>query len=331
MKLLVTGGTGFVMSHVVHQWLKSSPENNEAIVLDSGDKLEQLTSLLKSVKHRIRLVQGDVRDKTTWDLLTNEGITHLVHGAALTPTAEQERLDPATVMSVNTLGTCNALEWARTTSVQRTVCISSDAVLNVPGLARGSPIEQTQNMYAISKFTIEEMVKRYRALFPEMSVTCVRLSDVWGPLDRDTPTRKRHNPFYWVAQRAAAQKPIRVRTTGADFKHLLGPDSIYAPDVGRAIDMILKAEVPPKHALYNASYGQPIPLEEVIQAFGGSAEQVQPPEMGDIGDLADDHYQRESEAYCLDNSGLKQEFNWAPTALNDAASAYLQWLSDNGN
>ena len=83
MTLLVTGGNGFVMSHLVRHWLTAHPAER-AIVLDSALPDAAVTSFLAPVADRVVAITGDVADAAGWEAsLPRAEITRVVHGAAV--------------------------------------------------------------------------------------------------------------------------------------------------------------------------------------------------------------------------------------------------------
>jgi UDP-glucose 4-epimerase len=132
-----------------------------------------------------------------------DDFTHVISGAALTPTHDDERARPASVMEVNTFGTIRALEWARALPVMpRFIYVSSNGIYGPPGLARealpGEEIPKSMELYAVSKHASEAVVNRWAELFG-LEALSVRFSMVYGRLDRDTGARNRHNPPYCAA------------------------------------------------------------------------------------------------------------------------------------
>jgi len=85
MTLLVTGATGFVMSVVGRQWLDSDPHAH-LVVLDSSPLDAAAQRYFAPVMRRMTVVTADVTRPETWRAtLASHGITHLVHGATITP------------------------------------------------------------------------------------------------------------------------------------------------------------------------------------------------------------------------------------------------------
>src|SRR5690606_263743 len=100
MRLLVTGGGGLVMAHVVRRWLESDPAVR-AVVLDAAPLDAVATAFFAPVADRLEVRRGDVREAAVWDALPDD-ITHLVHGAAMTPHSWRDEA-----------GNLHRVEWER--------------------------------------------------------------------------------------------------------------------------------------------------------------------------------------------------------------------------
>ena len=107
-------------------------------------------------------------------LVASEGVSHLLHAAALTATPEQEQADPARVFEVNAVGTLNLLEAARAAGLERVVFVSSSGIY---GPAPPTPLKRESdplvidNLYAVSKQASEQLCRRYARLYPLVVVT----------------------------------------------------------------------------------------------------------------------------------------------------------------
>src|SRR5258705_7592221 len=121
MTLLITGGTGFVMSVVAREWLNGHPKRR-AVILDRSGLDTMASAFSAPVRERLTLVQGDIADPATWtEALDRHDITTIVHGATVTPISrgsasesavQPEAIAPASIVDVNLMGTVNLLEWA---------------------------------------------------------------------------------------------------------------------------------------------------------------------------------------------------------------------------
>ena len=143
MHLLVTGATGFVMSVLGREWLAAHSEAY-LTVLDVAPLDEAAHLYFEPVAQRLDVIVADLTRPESWRAaLEARPITHVVHGATITPisrgSAAQERREPeaeqpARIIDVNVMGTVALLEWARTQSkIQRFLYVSSGAVYKEHG------------------------------------------------------------------------------------------------------------------------------------------------------------------------------------------------------
>ena len=120
MTLLVTGGTGFVMSVVAREWLDRDPAAR-AVILDRGGLDTMAERFFEPVRDRLTIITADILQPSAWTPALNaSGITAVVHGATVTPNSrpgdpsrQPEARNPAEIVDVNLMGTVRILEWAR--------------------------------------------------------------------------------------------------------------------------------------------------------------------------------------------------------------------------
>ena len=219
-RLLITGGSGFVLSNVVFEWLSTSADST-AVVFDLPRAWDEdvqffLAEFLEN--KRLSFFAGSVSDPAAWASLEKEhsvGFTHIISGAAVTPTRADEEAGAAAILEINLFGSIRALDFARRCDqLKRFIFVSSDAVYEYPGLIRPAmedePRPTSMGLYCLSKYSGEHAVARWAELFG-LDACCVRFADVYGRLDRDTGARNRHNAPYWVCTRATAGQAVGVR------------------------------------------------------------------------------------------------------------------------
>src|SRR5271167_3306524 len=251
MTLLVTGATGFVMSVMVRHWLEAD-RGARAIALDMAPLDDAARRYFAPIADRLDIVSADVTKPDQWGpLLSRRGVTHVVHGATVTPISrgtaaeakrEPEAENPGRIIDVNVMGTVAVLDWARTLPrLQRFIYVSSGAVYKHHGPDRpGEPLPEDgyvmpRRLYGISKLASELITERYGELFG-LSTASVRPSSVYGPMDRVTARRAfRHLPNRLAHLAVDGVKRVRVNTLKA-----VG-DYIHAEDVARAIVSLLRA------------------------------------------------------------------------------------------
>ncbi len=153
MTLLITGGTGFVMSVLARHWLEVEPRAR-LVILDAAAPDAAAVRYFAPVAERISFVVADITQPSRWrEALASHVITHVVHGATITPISrgtarearrEPETDDPARIVDVNLMGTVALLDWARGVSgLKRFIYVSSGAVYKHHGPDRpGEPLPE---------------------------------------------------------------------------------------------------------------------------------------------------------------------------------------------
>lgn len=328
MTLLITGAAGFVMSNAAQRWLARAPAAR-AVLFDAAPWDAELERFFAPVRDRLTFVQGDVRDAAAWARLPAAEITHVIHGAAITPSAERERARPAEVVDVNVMGTVAALEFARRLpQLQRLVYVSSGSVygeappgvveLPMPEAGHVAPIE----LYAISKLAAEQITRRYSELYGLAAVS-VRFSGVYGPLDRPTPARSVDCVPKKIISAALAGRPITVRALEA------GGDFIHAGDVGDALVALLNAPAW-NHAVYNIAYGEFVTIGALIELVREAAPALRAEVRADgAAEIAYDPRQRLARWAEYDLTRITADTGWRPRPIRTALHDYLAWRRAN--
>ena len=173
-KILVTGGAGFIGSHLVDKLALE----NEVIVVDNLFT-GSLSNLEKS-KHRITFMNGDIRDKELMKdvVMKVEFVFHLAADVGNVRSIE----DPLTNMDVNVRGTLNVLEACLSSNIVRFVYSASAAAY---GEAEYLPIDEDhpinpESPYAVSKLAAEKYAYAFYKIHG-LPVTCLRYFNVYGP------------------------------------------------------------------------------------------------------------------------------------------------------
>lgn len=188
MAILVTGGAGFIGSHLVGRLLDMG---REVIALDNFDpyydravKERNLSGLTS--RAGFRLVEGDIRDGDLLSRVASDtplsAIVHLAARAGVRASLE----DPLLCAEVNVSGTTQLLELARRRGIRRFVFASSSSVYGerskVP-FHEDEPFNHPQSPYAASKAAGEMLAWTYHQLFG-IDMACLRFFTVYGPRQR---------------------------------------------------------------------------------------------------------------------------------------------------
>jgi len=177
--ICVTGGAGFIGSHLVDRLLD---ENFEVIAIDnlSNGKLENIKHNLD--KENFRLMKCDIADlKSVKHSI--EGVDAIFHEAALT-SVEMSIRRPILTNNINVTGTLNLLEAALASKVKRFVFASSVAVYGdvCPPQKEDMPTRPI-SPYAVSKLAAENYVKVFHDVYG-LETVCLRYFNVYGPRQR---------------------------------------------------------------------------------------------------------------------------------------------------
>ncbi len=233
MKCLVTGGAGFIGSHIIEHLLK---RGYETVCLDNFDPTYDVNSKKRNIapfleNKNFKLVKGDVRNK---ELLKSTfiDIDYIFHEAALVSVVESIK-NPVKTIEINTIGTFNILDAALSGNIKKVIIASSAAIYgNAPELPKKeSMVPVPRSPYAISKLDCEYAASIY---FEDhgLKTTSLRYFNVYGP--GQDPT----SPY-------AAAIPIFIRKALKNEKVLIYGDGmqtrdfIFVEDIVHANELVM--------------------------------------------------------------------------------------------
>jgi UDP-glucose 4-epimerase len=203
----------------------------------------------------------------------------------------------------------------------RCIVVSSGSVYGPTGL---SPLPEAgaiepDGLYGITKYVGELFAAQAARQFG-LSAVAVRLSSVYGPLDRDTGVRAVTSVPGTLLRAALAGEELRL--SGLDA---LG-DYIQAGDVGRAISALLDCPAP-RHPVYNIACGETASLRELADLVARLVPGATWRETGpDEAHLALDTHLPGGRWGAYDISRLSEDCGWRPRPLELALGEYRDWL-----
>jgi nucleoside-diphosphate-sugar epimerase len=268
--MLVTGGAGFIGSHLV-----------DAIVA-AGMRVRVIdnfaTGRREYVNSKAELINADIRDAASLSGRF-EGVDTVFHVAAL-PRIPLSIAKPVETHMTNVVGTLNVLIAARDAKVRRVVYSGSSSVY---GAQERIPLVETMtphpmNPYALQKFVGEEYVRMFHRLFGIEAVT-LRYFGVYGP-------RMAHEGAYVLAVAAfiAARRegrPLEIQGDGEQTR-----DFTHVRDVVAANMLAIDCEVADGGAI-NIGRGENVSVNRIAEMIGGPTVR-KPARVGDMRDtLAD--------------------------------------------
>jgi UDP-glucuronate 4-epimerase len=311
MRAIVTGGAGFIGSHLVDRLLD---DGAEVIVVDNFDpfypRAIKEANLAVAIRNsRCRLVELDIRDAAGVKALMNQvrpdAIVHLAARAGVRPSIE----DPALYADVNVLGTVHWLEaGSRLEPRPRFVYASSSSVY---GDRPDAPFCETDSVdlpispYAATKRACELLAFTFHHLHG-LPVTGLRLFTAYGPRNRpDLAIAK----FTGLIDRGEPVPVFGDGTTRRDYTFVLD----IVDGIIRAVDRCTG------YHLYNLGNSNPITLRDLVDAIGsalGKTPLIQhlPGQPGDV---------RQTYA---DINRAANELGYVPkTPISDGLARYIEW------
>ena len=278
MKYLVTGGAGFIGSHITRKLLE---QGSSLRVLDnfSTGKRENLEELTRQFKgHQLEILEGDVRDVSRVKEAVS-GVEVIFHEAAFV-SVPQSMDEPQECFDVNVTGTSLLLDAARRAGVRRAVLASSAAVYGeseaLP-LVEETPL-QPMSPYAVSK-RVDEM---YAELFTNsfgFEVVALRYFNVYGPRQRPDSMYAAAIPIF--ARRFLDGKPVTIFGDGRQTR-----DLINVHDIVRA-NLIASEHPNAAGKVFNVCTGVETRLLDLLDVFhnifpNAPQPEFAPPRAGDI-------------------------------------------------
>ena len=232
MKMLITGGAGFIGSHLCDKYTN---EGHTVLCLDnfmSGD----LTNVRHLLDYRnFKLIKGDVRDYNLVEKLMQD-VEVVLHLAAQIH-VDRSYVEPRLTYEVNVMGTQNVLEAARLQDAKKVIYASTSEVY---GSAQYFPIDEKHPLnaphpYGASKIAADRMCHAYIQTYG-MNISIVRLFNIFGPRQRDIGYGGVISIF---TRRILRGVPPIIYGDGKQTR-----DYTYVEDAVKAYDSVLKHKEP---------------------------------------------------------------------------------------
>lgn len=283
MKVVVTGGAGFIGSHLVDLLLA---QGHVVTVLDNFSTGHREN--LPSESGRLTIVEGDIADRAAVEqaLAGQDAFVHLAAVASVEASVQ----DPVRAHRTNLRGSICVFEAAARLGVRRGLYASSAAVY---GNEQALPIREDAVTRPVSPYAIDKLAgEHYLSHFHRAGLldgTAFRFFNVFGP--RQDPLSPYSGVISIFLRRAALGLPITVFGDGMQSR-----DFVYVEDVAAAVASELgRSRAGPEAAVYNVGRGEPVNLLAVLEAIRSLPTVQAPldvsfgaPRVGDVRDsLAD--------------------------------------------
>ncbi|AJR09015.1 UDP-glucose 4-epimerase GalE [Photobacterium gaetbulicola] len=334
MKVLVTGGMGYIGSHTCVQMIDAGLEpiildnlcNSKEAVLE---RVETLTGVTPTFYH------GDIRDREILDQIFSEhDIRSVIHFAGLKAVGESVQ-KPLEYYDNNVHGTLMLVDAMKQAGVNSLVFSSSATVYGDPTeipIKETTPTGQVTNPYGRSKYMVEECLRDIQVAVPEMSITLLRYFNPVGAhpsgIMGEDPQGIPNNLMPFIAQVAVGRREY-LSVFGNDYPTPDGTgirDYIHVMDLadGHIAALRTVGEKPGLH-IYNLGTGKGSSVLEMVDAFSKAcghdvAYKICPRRPGDIAEC------------WADPAKAREELGWeARFDVTAMAADTWRWQSDNPN
>ncbi|HYZ76304.1 MAG TPA: dTDP-glucose 4,6-dehydratase [Gaiellaceae bacterium] len=313
MRVLVTGGAGFIGANFVRYWLEEHPDDHVVVydLLTYAGNRQSLAGL----EERIAFVQGDICDaELVARVLADERVDAIVNFAAESHNSLAV-LEPARFFHTNVLGTQTLLEAARAVGIGRFHHVSTCEVYgDLPldsdeAFTEESPY-RPRTPYNASKAGADHAVRAYFETYG-LPVTITNCSNNYGPYQFP----EKVIPLF--ATNALDDEPLPMYASTANRREWL-----HVTDHCRAIDLVLRAGRPGE--TYNVGSRLEASIEELADRI--LAVLGKPPSLKTIVPDRPGHDRR----YLLDSTKIEHELGWRPAVDFDAGlEETVRWYADN--
>ena len=284
MKYIITGGAGFIGSHLVEALVKL---NKKIVVLDnlSTGRLDNIKPFLKKIK----FINCDISKKGKWINEFNKKcyVFHLAALADIVPSMQ----NPEKYFNSNVKGTLNILEACKETKVIKFLYSASSSCYGIP---KKYPTKENENIdpmypYALTKKLGEDLIIHWSKVY-RIPFISLRLFNVYGTRSRTSGT---YGAMFGVflAQKIA-NKPFTVVGTGNQTR-----DFTYVSDIVSAFLIASKSKV--SNEIFNVGSGQTISVNKIVNILGGKKVYIE---------------KRPGEPECTfaNINKIKKKLNWKP-------------------
>jgi UDP-glucose 4-epimerase len=284
-KILITGGAGFIGSHLAEYLLK---KKNKITIIDNFSTGN--LSNIREIKNKVEIIRADISKIGTWgDSFKNKDIIfHLAALSDIVPSVE----NPSDYFNSNVIGTFNILEMTRKYKIKKIIYAASSSCYGIP---RKYPTSEQSEIlpqypYALTKNLGEQLVIHWNRIYKIPAIS-LRLFNVYGPRVKNS---NNYGAMFgiFMAQKLA-NKPFTVVGDGNQTR-----DFTYVTDVCKAFEAVAQN----KNCIgqiYNVGSGKTTSINKIVSFLDGKKIFI-PKRPG------------EPKSTFADISKIKKETNWSP-------------------
>jgi UDP-glucose 4-epimerase len=297
MKVLITGGGGFIGSNLADRLLS---EGHEVLTVDTyaTSRRDNLTP-----QERLTIVEGSIADESFFDGVVDDfGPEAIVHAAASYKDPDAWAEDART----NALGTAIVVKAAERTGVQRFIYFQTALCYGVKPqeqpITLNHPLRPYDSSYAISKTAGEDYIR-----LSSLNWVSFRLANVYGP-------RNLSGPLPTFFSRLSQDKACFVTDTRRDF--------LFVTDL---VDVVVKALDGRGSGAYHVSSGSDVSIKQLFDATTAALN------LGEIDVEVRPRAADDAESILLDPSRTNADFDWKTSvSMEDGVAQAITWYQEHG-
>jgi UDP-glucose 4-epimerase len=285
--ILITGGAGYIGSHIVEQLIKS---DEKVVILDN-----LVTGYKKLINKKAKFIKADIKNKSkVIKIIKDNNITSIIHLAAYLNVSEAEK-NKKKYYQNNIVGTKNLLEACKNSSVKNIIFSSSCAVYgNVKGSVGENKKPNPQGYYGYTKYKGEELVKKLSLKY-KFNFGILRYFNVAGasPSGKIGEIETSHGHLIKNLAIQSLKKKPKIKIFGNDYKTRDGTcirDYVHVSDLAdihiKGLNYLKKNE---KSFILNCGYGKGYSVQQIVNIFkkikNGVEVKYQKRRLGDIAQV----------------------------------------------
>ncbi|RLI92046.1 MAG: UDP-glucose 4-epimerase [Candidatus Altiarchaeales archaeon] len=305
-KVAVTGGAGFIGSHIVDLLIE---KNYDVVVID-----DLSTGKRENINDNAKFYEIDICDPYLRGILEREGPDYVIHQAAQV-SVRYSLSDPGFDAHTNIVGSLSLLESCRSLCVEKVIYASSGGAIY--GEPQYLPVDEKHPVmplspYGVSKYTVENYLYAYEKNF-DLNYVSLRYSNVYGP--RQDPSGEAGVIAIFINAFLNNKNP----TINGDGKQTR--DFVFVEDIAKANLLALEKDTDSR--VFNIGTGVETSVEELYNRLKKLLDSKLSPIYGEA-------IRGEVRKICLDSALARKELGWTPeNTLDDGLEKTIEWFKSN--
>ena len=304
-KILVTGGAGFIASHLTDKLIE---KGHNVVVIDNLS-----TGKKENLNPKAKFYEADICNSEIAQIFQEEKPEIVFHFAAQIDVRKSVK-DPIQDAEVNILGSLNLLQNCQKAGVKKFIFASSGGAIYGDTDVIPTPETHTENPespYGICKLTIEKYLHFYKETFG-LNYTALRFANIYGPRQN---SKGEAGVIAVFCDKMLKNQEVVINGDGEQTR-----DFVFVDDVINAALLSMEQE---KSDIYNIGAGEETNINDIFRKIkeltGSSCEEIHAPSKAG-----------EQKRSCLDFSKAKEKLNWGPEYnLEKGLENTIKWFKEN--